>query len=228
MIYSTGADGLSVSYDSSGSGFGGYNSSGQYVDYYTDRSGNQNIYNDGGIVIKDTDSTTVTNAGTTVYNDGTTVYATGSSAIGIDLSSGVYGTATNIDATASQSLNILSGNQAANVIYGGSYYNFMWGGNDYANDILVGGTGNNYFICGKNEGSDTVLNASLYDKVLLYDVSLSDIVATTSDGFTVGLLFNTGNVLAVSGTSEYSADFQLSDGSIYWYDYGSQAWEQID
>ena len=45
-------------------------------------------------------------------------------------------------------------------------------------------------------------------------------------GNTVGILFNTGNVLTVSGTSGASADVVLADGSTYRYGYNSKQWYQ--
>lgn len=160
------------------------------------------------------------------YNDGATVYAMGITDTSIDLSTGNYGTAVNIDASSSSGTALLIGNQASNIISGGSYYNFLYGGEGNVNDILVGGTGRNIFMYGKYEGSDTILNASMFDGVALYDVNLSDIVFTASDGNTIGFLFNTGNVLTVECTSFLSGDFLLADGSIYWYDCSSKTWTQ--
>lgn len=160
------------------------------------------------------------------YNDGTNVYVLGSNNATVDLSTGFYGTAVNIDASSSTGNNYLVGNWAANIILGGTDDNTIWGGTDFANDILVGGTGENLFFCGKYEGSDSIINAASDDTVFLHDVNLSDIVATASDGYNVGILFNTGNVLTVSGTSAASAEFKLADGSEFWYSYTSRQWFQ--
>ena len=162
------------------------------------------------------------------YNDGTTVYVYGATDSYVDLSKGslVYGTAVNIDATYSTGANILGGNSDPNIIWGGSYYNLLLGG--YGNDILVGGTGTNIFAYGKYEGNDTILNAGMFDKVVLYDLSLSDIVATAWDGYTVALGFNTGEILTVDCTAGVgvSPDFVLSDGSTYWCNCLSGQWHQ--
>ena len=160
------------------------------------------------------------------YNDGATVYVYGANNAIVDLSTGFYGTAVNIDASNSMGDNNLAGNFAPNMILGGADDNTIWGGADYANDILVGGLGEDHFICGKTEGSDSIINAASGDTVLLYDVTLSDIVATASDGFNVGILFNTGNVLTVSGNSTASAEIKLADGSEFWYSYASKQWFQ--
>ena len=162
------------------------------------------------------------------YNDGTTVYVYGATDSYVDLSKGslVYGTAVNIDATYSTGNNILAGNSASNIIWGGSYNNLLIG--YYGNDILVGGTGTNFFGYGQYEGNDTILNAGIFDKVVLYDFTLSNIVAAASDGFTVGLGFNTGEILTVDCTAGagVSPDFVLSDGSTYWYNCVTKQWHQ--
>ena len=160
------------------------------------------------------------------FSDGATVYVTGTTDATVDLSTGFYGTAVNIDATNSSGENNLAGNQTSNIILGGANVNFIWGGSDFVNDILVGGTGENLFVYGKYEGNDSIINAASADTILLHDVSLSDIVATASDGNTVGILFNTGNVLTVTGTSSASADIKLADGSEFWYSYTSRQWFQ--
>ena len=160
------------------------------------------------------------------YNDGTTVYVFGTNKAIVDLSSGLYGTAVNIDASTSTGDNFLVGNVAANIILGGADDNTLWGGVDYANDILVGGAGEDSFFYGKTEGSDSIVNASSEDTIYLHDVTLADIAATASDGNTLGIMFNTGNVLTISGTDNASADIKLADGSEYWYSYGSRQWFQ--
>ncbi|MBR1647530.1 MAG: hypothetical protein IJ685_12250 [Selenomonadaceae bacterium] len=163
------------------------------------------------------------------YNDGTTVYVIGANRGFVDLNNtGFYGTAVNIDATNSTGENNLSGNLAANIILGGMGDNTLWGGADFANDILVGGTGEDDFFYGKSEGSDSIINASANDEIHLYDVTLSDIVATASDGLSVGILLSTGNVLTVSGTDIASAEFKLANGVGYQYNYLSKTWAQTN
>ena len=160
------------------------------------------------------------------YISGSTVYVYGSANSQISLFNGGYGTAVNIDATGSSGDNLLSGNSAANIILGGSYSNMLWGSLDYANDVLVGGTGYNFFVSGKSEGSDAILNAGLSDRVYLHDVTIADVAFAASDGYTLGIMFNTGNVLTINGTSSASADIQLADDSVWWYSYGSKTWHQ--
>lgn len=112
------------------------------------------------------------------------------------------------------------------VIFAGDGGSQLWGGNGFVADILTGGDGSDIFVSDKNEGSDSIINASSDDTVFLRDVTLSDIVLTASDGYNVGIMFNTGTVLTVSGTSEYSAEFMLADGTEFKYNYVSRQWQQ--
>lgn len=121
---------------------------------------------------------------------------------------------------------IAGSNYGGDIIFAGDGGSSLWGGADLANDVLVGNTGTDVFVSGKSEGSDSLIDASVSDKVYLRDVTLSDIALTASDGNAVGILFKTGNVLTVSGTSAASADFVLADGSTYWYGFNSKQWYQ--
>ena len=112
------------------------------------------------------------------------------------------------------------------VIFAGDDGSRLWGGNGFVADILTGGDGEDIFVSGKYEGSDSIVNASSDDTVFLRDVTLSDIALTASDGYNVGIMFNTGNVLTVTGTSEYSANFMLADGTEFKYNYSSKQWFQ--
>lgn len=163
------------------------------------------------------------------YNDGLTVYVTGATDSYVDLSiQSYYITAMNIDASNSSGYNLLGGNFAHNVILGGAYRNFLWGGNDYVGDTLIGGTGENLFGYGRYQGDDAILNASSNDGVYLQGLNLSDIVATAVDGNTIGLLFNTGNVLTVACTELQSPEFMLNDDGIYQYNFLSATWSKVD
>ena len=112
------------------------------------------------------------------------------------------------------------------VIFAGDGGSQLWGGNGFVADILTGGDGSDIFVSGKSEGNDSIINASSDDTVYLRDATLSDIVLTASDGYSVGIMFSTGNVLTVSGTNEYSANFVLEDGTEFKYNYVSRQWTQ--
>ena len=187
--------------------------------------------NDTGMTrITTATSTAATNSTAQVtsnqINDGITVNLFGNETQYVDLSTGAYGTAININAAYSAGINALYGNYAANTIAAGAGANYLWGGADFADDVLVGGLGSDVFLVGKANGSDTILNSSAFDTVALFDVTLSDIVAAYSDGMgTIALQFNTGNVVAVSGTDLISATFALADGSRYAFNNVTQSWQ---
>ena len=92
-------------------------------------------------------------------------------------------------------------------------------------DILVGGNGADIFIGGRTQGADFFLNASAADLVHLNDTTLSDIVATAEENGTIGIAFNTGNVIAVQSSEAYSAAFMLADGSTYRYNHANKSWQ---
>ncbi len=132
-----------------------------------------------------------------------------------------------IDGRGFSSRELIAGSRyGGDVIFAGDGGSSLWGGSDVAADVLVGGNGTDVFVSGKSEGSDSFVDASAFDTVYLRDVTVSDISLTASDGNSVGILFNTGNVLTVTGTSAASADFVLADGSTYWYGFNSKQWYQ--
>ena len=132
-----------------------------------------------------------------------------------------------IDGRVLSSRELIAGSAyGGDVIFAGTGGSSLWGGNDFANDVLIGNVRTDIFVSGKSEGSDSIVDAANTDTILLRDVTVNDIALTTSDGNTVGILFNTGNVLTISGTSGASCDVVLADGSTYWYGYDSKQWYQ--
>lgn len=157
--------------------------------------------------------------------DGITVYLYGTDAATVDLSSGYYGTAVNIDATYSSGNNFLVGNYSSNNIVAGSNSTALWGGPDYSTDVLVGGWGYDTFYCGKYEGTDYVLNASSLDTVNLYNTSVYDIIQTQYDGSSLTLFFNTGTALVVACTDMFSPTFVTADGGRYAFNRATYQWQ---
>ncbi len=84
------------------------------------------------------------------------------------------------------------------------------GGGAGANDVLTGGSGQDNFFYGKNDGSDVINNASSSDIVYLYDVRLSDITEATTSGNNISLTFNTGNNLQINSAEDLSPTFNLT------------------
>lgn len=138
----------------------------------------------------------------------------------------VAGGAGVVDGRAFANFEIIVGaeNQSNNLIagYGGSS---LWGGVGFSADILTGNLGIDNFVIGKGEGNDYVANASAGDTVSLYDVSLSDIVATAATDNGVAIAFNTGFVVTVESTDSVTPAFQLSDGTRYAFNRATASWQ---
>ena len=100
----------------------------------------------------------------------------------------------------------------------------LWGGAGISADLLRGGGGVDNFLLGKNDGNDHAANASIEDTINLYDVALSDIIITASDGNLIGIAFNTGNVITTQSTGDLSARFALADGSAYRFNHTDKTW----
>ena len=158
-------------------------------------------------------------------NDGINVALFGYGSYTVDLSSGYYYPAVNINAAYSAGNNLLMGDYNANIILAGSGATSLWGGADYANDVLVGGSSYDLFYCGKTSGNDAVLNASSADTVWLHDAAVSEIVQTLYDGTTLALQFNTGNVVSVACTDYYSPNFVTADGGNYRFNRMTASWQ---
>jgi len=162
----------------------------------------------------------------TTINDGVTVTISGFDSANVWLSTGIYGSAQNINAAYSYGTNVLVGNFGSNLILAGMGDTNLWGGQDFADDVLVGGLGTDTFLCGKTEGNDSVTQAGAVDIVNLYDATLTDIVATAADGAgNVGIRFASGNVLTVNCADYLSPTFALADGSRYAFNRVSGMWQ---
>ncbi len=120
---------------------------------------------------------------------------------------------------------VINGSAGADAIYAGDGGSQLWGGADVASDAMMGGGGTDIFIGGKNQGADYFLNASSADIVHLNDSTLSDIVATAEENGTIGIAFNTGNVIAVQSSEALSATVMLADGSAYKYNHANKSWQ---
>ena len=135
----------------------------------------------------------------------------------------------NVDASNSFGNDVIFGDANSNVIIEGGGNNILWGGAGSAADYLQGGTGEDTFLCSRNEGNDIIVNASIADSINLYDVTLSDIISATevegNGTGTISLTFSTGNTLTVQGTDSMSAAFNLADGSSWRYHRGTGTWQ---
>ena len=114
---------------------------------------------------------------------------------------------------------------ASNTIYAGNAGSYLWGNSGNVTDVLIGGAGDDTFFVGKRDGNDAIQNASSADNVNLYDVSLSDIMFTAEDNGTLGIAFNTGNVITIQSTDNLSAKINLADGNSYRFNHATKSWQ---
>ena len=120
---------------------------------------------------------------------------------------------------------VINGSAGSDAIYAGDGGSQLWGGADSVSDAMMGGSGTDIFIGGKNQGADFFLNASANDVIHLNDSTLGDIVATAEENGTIGIAFNTGNVVAVQSSELLSANLMLADGSTYRFNHATKNWQ---
>ena len=125
---------------------------------------------------------------------------------------------------------ILAGGSANENIIAGQGDSSLWGGAG-GNDTLTGGSGDNTFYFGKGEGRDTITNSNDEDKVMLYNISLSDIDGTKTgvnkEGSMV-IAMNDGSSLTLMNYKNQGAEtFQLADSS-WRYDKQAGEWQQVN
>ncbi len=141
--------------------------------------------------------------------------------IWLDGSTGVtYSSIENVTATGSGNVT-LAGGSASEQISAGSGDASLWGGIG-GNDTLTGGTGTNTFFFGKNNGSDVVTSTSETDRVMLYDVALSDVKSFGETNGAMVIALNDGSKLTVNSVAS-GTTFQTTDGA-WSYDTTTQTW----
>ena len=183
---------------------------------YTDSTANSFSY-DSGVTYyqggRGTDTLTVTGEDdATIWLDG----RTGTTYKSIDV----------VNAQGSTGNVTLAGGTGSEVLEAGTGDASLWGGAS-GNDTLVGGSGTNTFFFGKNNGSDTVQSTNEGDRVMLYDVALSDVNrsktgANSNGAFIVTL--NDGSKLTIENYSD-NMQYTLADGATYTYQQ-AKGWTQ--
>ena len=139
-----------------------------------------------------------------------------------------YENVTEVNASSSTGDLELVGDYASDKLTAGRGNTTLWGGAGNVNDTMVsssGGTTTFYF--GKGEGNDVITRSGSNDKVVLYNVALSDIVNAdaTSTAGSLKLTMNDGSSLTVQNVSTSSVNtFQLADGSQWTYDAKTKNW----
>lgn len=193
-----------------------YSTDGQNVHYaklgYTDKS-NSFSYTDGVTFIGSANHEDTLKLSTYDRN----VNLNGSEYINID----------NIDARNSSSSYYqrqLIGNAGNNKIYAGKG-DLLWGGEGSGDDELYGGSGDNTYYYGVNQGNDTISQSVATDKVDLYNVSLSDISGYNYSGSNFVLNMAGGESLTIVG-QDGASNFVLADRSEYSYNRQTDTWTQ--
>jgi len=145
--------------------------------------------------------------------------------IWLDGTNGVsYASIDQVNASAATGNVTLAGGTNSELLTAGTGDASLWGG-VRGNDTLVGGQGANTFFFGKNNGSDTVQNTNESDRVMLYDVALSDVKSygeNTSGAMVITL--NDGSKLTIENYSD-NMSYTLTDGT-WTYSKTSGAWTQ--
>lgn len=135
-----------------------------------------------------------------------------------------------VDASASTGNVTLAGGKGNETLTAGSGNASLWGGQG-GNDVLNGGYGETTFFFGKNNGKDTIVSNSASDKVVLYDVALTDITKigaiTEGSDFTVKLA-DSSQFTIKNFSSGTANTFQLGDGSTWSYDFDNKNWKAAE
>lgn len=115
-----------------------------------------------------------------------------------------------IDGSESSGADQLAGTYAAESIVGGRAEASLWGGQGSADDTLRAGTGDNLLYYGYAEGNDLIQSTYRDAKVMLYNMSLSQIAETKIGGNVISIATTSGHTLTVEGKTAY---FALADGT---------------
>ena len=158
---------------------------------------------------------------TLTVSDGANIWLDGSQGKG-------YTSINAVDASASLDDVTIAGGSSSETLIGGQGSNSLWGGAS-GNDTLVGNSNaTTTFFFGKGNGSDVISASNSEDRVMLYDVALSDLKSydvNTSGAMVIAL--NDGSKLTVNGISDSTVHtFTLSDGSSWTYSNGT--WEAAE
>ena len=137
----------------------------------------------------------------------------------------IFSNILNIDASTSTGENILVGDSNSNQIISGSGSSSLWGGVG-GDDVLTGGAGVDNFFFGKNDGADTIFNASSSDFVNFYDANLSDLISADVSENLISATFNTGGTLQINCSENLSPIFKLADGN-FQFNREKNSWQQI-
>lgn len=142
-----------------------------------------------------------------------------------------YENVTRVDASSSTGTVVVAGDGAVDeTIIGGKGSNSLWGGAGSSDDTLRASVNSvNTFYFGNGDGNDVITNTNSDDKVLLYNVALSDIEKiddSTSGQLTITLKDSSSLTIKGMNSTNSVSQFVLSDESKWNYDYSSKSWSQ--
>lgn len=132
-----------------------------------------------------------------------------------------YNGITTVDASTTNGDVTLAGSAANEKLYASLGDSSLFGG--AGNDLLVANAngGTTTFFFGKGCGKDTISGSDADDRIMLYDVALSDINGDKSSvGSDLKIALNDGSALTVSSVAA-GTTFTLGDGTSWTYENGS-------
>ena len=188
------------------------------------------LYTDNGSVkvknYKGQSITTVDSKGKSITKSYTALTSSTSSTIKSSSSSTSVTLPAGLSTTTTKSRAVLIGDSKNNTLRAGKVKTQLWGGTG-GNDTLIGGSNDDVFWYGKNDGNDVIKNLDDDDLVKLYDINLSDITSITDRNNKMTLRISGGGTLTINYTDDES-EFQFSNCSKFEYDHKKKRWECDD
>lgn len=137
-----------------------------------------------------------------------------------------YDSVKTINASSNTGALLIAGTTGNESLVAGKGETTLWGGT--GNDTLVGNkSGVTEFYFGKGNGKDVITTSSSDDKVVLFDVALSDVAGADYSSGSMKISLTDGSSLTVNNMSSTSVNtFKLSDGSTWTFDTKSKSWSQ--
>ncbi len=136
----------------------------------------------------------------------------------------LYDGFTKLDGSGAGTVLIAGRGDVNETIVGGTADSSLWGGAGSSDDTLRAGTGNDALYYGYGEGNDIMQNTSANDKVVLYNMNLSEIADASIDSTGVRVTTKAHQTLVVQG----DARFALADGSTWRANHSTRQWMQAE
>ncbi len=133
-----------------------------------------------------------------------------------------------VDASSSTGDVVIAGSTANETLKGSKGSASLFGGFGSSNDVLVGGgsQADTTFYFGKGCGKDTITASNSTDRVMLYDVALSDLKSADLNSLgAMVVTLNDGSTLTVQHASSGVNTYQLTDGT-WTYNASTKSWAQ--